>query len=108
MSETEYNFQLIEKKAQKYWEENKSFEVEPDPKKEKFYCLSMFPYPWGQCHMGHVRNYTIGDVISRYQRLNGKMSCNQWAGMPLVCLRRTQQSKTKFRPKIGQRKISKK
>ena len=51
MSETEYNFQLIEKKAQKYWEENKSFEVEPDPKKEKFYCLSMFPYPSGQCHM---------------------------------------------------------
>ena len=48
MSETEYNFQLIEKKAQKYWEENKSFEVEPDPEKEKFYCLSMFPYPSGR------------------------------------------------------------
>ena len=60
MSETEYNFQLIEKKAQKYWEENKSFEVEPDPKKEKFYCLSMFPYP--------LRTVSYGTCEKLYDR----------------------------------------
>lgn len=67
-----YNAQEIEKAAQQYWEENDSFSVTEDPDKEKFYCVSMFPYPSGQLHMGHVRNYTIGDVISRYQRMRGK------------------------------------
>ena len=67
-----YPAQEVESAAQAYWKANDSFSVSEDANKEKFYCLSMLPYPSGHLHMGHVRNYTIGDLISRFQRMQGK------------------------------------
>ena len=71
-SMTSYNPQEIEKNAQSYWMENQSFKASESPGSDKFYCLSMLPYPSGHLHMGHVRNYTIGDIASRHQGFHGK------------------------------------
>ena len=69
--EVKYEPQAIEQKWQKYWETEKTFQVEADKNKEKYYLLEMFPYPSGNLHMGHVRNYSIGDVVARFKRMRG-------------------------------------
>src|SRR6185503_8146321 len=70
---SEYDFRSIEAKWQKIWEDEKAFEVDnrPDPSRPGFYCLEMLPYPSGRLHMGHVRNYTIGDALARFKTARG-------------------------------------
>ena len=74
-----YDFKSIEEKWQKIWEEDNTFKVERDPTQKKFYLLEMFPYPSGRIHMGHVRNYAIGDAIARFKRMQeiGRASCRE-------------------------------
>ncbi|MBF0139900.1 MAG: leucine--tRNA ligase [Magnetococcales bacterium] len=94
--EIRYNPQVVEAKWQQIWETNKTFRALEDKNREKFYCLVMFPYPSGRIHMGHVRNYAIGDVIARHQRMLGKNVLNPMGwdafGMPAENAARQQNS----------------
>ena len=97
-----YDPEAVEAAAQAYWDEAETFRVTEDPSREKFYCLSMFPYPSGRLHMGHVRNYTIGDVVSRYQRMRGQERAPaDGVGTPSDCRRRTRPSRTGCRRRNG-------
>ena len=99
-----YNFKSVEEKWQIYWQKNKSFKTNLDKKKKKFYCLEMFPYPSGKIHMGHVRNYTIGDVLARYKKLQNFNVLHPMGWDSLECLQNAAKEND-LDPKVWTEKI---
>ena len=102
-----YNFKKTETKWQKEWVKSELYKSEIDRSKPKYYVLEMFPYPSGRIHMGHVRNYTMGDVVARYMKARGYNILHPMGGMLLECPQKTQQWKIIFTLEIGLIKILK-
>ena len=104
---SDYDFQDIETRWQKRWAESGAFEVTEDPKRPKFYCLEMLPYPSGDIHVGHVRNYCITDVISRCKtHARASTCCTRSAGTPSGCPPRTRRSSAASTPRSGRARTS--
>ena len=98
-----YNPEIIEEKWQNYWAEKRTYKSKVDQTKKKFYVLEMFPYPSGKIHMGHLRNYTIGDV-TRFYKLNGLTFCIPWDGTVLECQAENRCYENNSNLKIGLKK----
>src|SRR5688572_27391944 len=102
----DYKPETIEKRWQDRWTSARAFEVTEDPDKPKYYCLEMFAYPSGHAHVGHVRNYMIGDVVARMKRMRGYNVLHPFGWTPSACLRRTLPSRTVRTRKSGRSRTS--